>query len=563
MLCTIKKIKTLDKKYDSIIVGSGAGGLSCALCLARAGQKVLLLEQHDVPGGWCHSFKLNGQSFSPGVHYVGLIGEGESNNELLCGLGIANDIVFFEMNKKGYEHCHIGDEKFSMPSGIENLKTELCKRFPEEKKSIIKYVDLIKAIHTQMMIVPKMHGFWDYLTVPFKAKYVGKYVFFTLKRVIDWHIKDPLLKTILNVQCGDYGLPPYKASFLVHSVLMAHYFEGGFYPMGGGGGYVKAFTKRIKSLGCEIRTKSKVIRILVEQRKAIGVKLENGEVIKADRVISNADPNITFLDLIGENHISKKLKKRLDNTKYSLTSLIMFLTLDIDVTKYGIDSGNIWKISEPDLDAVYDNNLSKNNILNGDEFNCVFLSCTSLKDPASFNGRYHNFEIVTLLNYSAFEQFEKGKDYHTEEYEAFKNKLIYKMLNTVERLIPDARKHVIQAELGTPMTNNYYINSTRGNVYGTEKTLKSVGPFAFKTKTEIKNLFLSGASTLFHGVGGATNSGIETAAKILGCKAQDLLIEDENQKLRFYDAENPTSWPDWVHQKRADKIRRFKEIDLK
>jgi len=551
----------LHKQYDSIIIGSGAGGLACSLCLARAGQKVLLLEQHDVPGGWCHSFTLSGQRFSPGVHYVGFINEGESTNELLRGLGVANDMVFFEMNKKGYEHCHIGDEKFSMPAGIENLKTELSKRFPKEEKGIIKYVDLVKTIYNQMMVVPTMSGFWDHFTVPFKTRYVGKYGLFTLKRVIDWHIKDPLLKTILNIQCGDHGLPPFKASFLVHCMLMANYFEGGFYPMGGGGGYVKGFTKKIKALGGEIRTKSKVNKILIEQNKAIGVKLENGEIIKANHIISNADPSITFLNLIGENNISKKLKKRLANTKYSVTSLIMFLTLDIDVTKYGIDSGNIWKINEPDLDAVY-GNLTKNNILGGDEFSGVFLSCTTLKDPASFNGRYHNFEIVTFLDYSAFEKFEKGREYHTEEYEAFKNKLMNKMLNTVEKLIPDARKCIIQAELGTPLTNNYYINSTRGNVYGTEKTLKGVGPFAFKAKTEIEDLFLCGASTLSHGVGGAANSGIETAAKILGCKAQDLLIEDENQKLRVYDAENPASWPDWVHQKQADKKRRFKEVDL-
>ncbi len=551
----------MDKKYDSIIVGSGAGGLATALCLARAGQEVLLLEQHDVPGGWCHSFMLNGQRFSPGLHYVGLIGEGDSTNELLCGLGIANDMVFFEMNKKGYEHCHIGQEKFDMPSGIEHLKTELCKRFPEEKKGINKYVDLVKTIHTQMMVIPNMKGFWDHITVPFKTKYVGKYGLFTLKRVIDWHIKDPLLKTILNVQCGDHGLPPNRASFLVHCMLMAHYFDGGFYPMGGGGGYVKAFTKRIKSLGGEIRTQSKVDRILVAHGKAVGVKLANGSIIKADQVISNADPNSTFLDLVGSENISNKLRKRLNTTKYSVTSLILFLTLDVDVTKYGIDSGNIWKISEPDLDTVF-GKLTKKDILNGDEFNGVFVSCTSIKDPASFNGRYHNFEIVTFLDYAAFEEFENDKDYHTEAYATFKKKLINKMLNTVEQLIPDARKHIIQAELGTPMTNNYYINSTRGNVYGTEKTLKGVGPFAFKAKTEIENLYLTGASTLSHGVGGATNSGLETAAKILGCKAQDLLIKDDNQKLRIYDAEDSESWPEWVHQKRKDRVRRFKEIDI-
>jgi phytoene dehydrogenase-like protein len=549
----------LDKTYDSIIIGSGAGGLASALCLARAGKKILLLEQHDVPGGWCHSFTMKGQRFSPGVHYVGFVGEGDSTNELLCGLGIANDLVFFEMNRKGYEHCHIGDEIFSIPAGIENFKTKLRIRFPEESKGIEKYVDLVKTIHTQMMVIPNMRGFWDHITVAFKTKYVGKYGLFTLKRVINWHIKDPLLKTILNIQCGDHGLPPSRASFLVHCMLMSHYFEGGFYPMGGGGGYVKAFTKRIKALGGEIRTQSKVEKILIEDQKAVGVQLENGDIIKATTVISNADPNITFLGMVGEKNISKKLKKRLDNTKYSMTSLIMFLTLDIDVTRYGIDSGNVWKISESDLDAVY-GNLNQNDILIGEEFKGVFLSCTTLKDPPSFNGYYHNFEIVTFLDYSAFEPFENGKDYHTDAYDVFKKKLVNKMLNTVERLIPDARAHIIQAELGTPLTNKFYVNSTRGNVYGTEKTLKGVGPFSFKAKTEIKNLYLTGASTLSHGVGGATHSGIETAANILGCKAKDLLIEDKNQKLRIYDAEDPSSWPEWVNQKRADKLRTFREF---
>lgn len=550
----------MHNKYDTIIVGSGAGGLTSALCLARAGQKVLLLEQHDVPGGWSHSFTLKGQRFSPGVHYVGFIGEGESTNELLCSLGVANDIVFFEMNKKGFEHCHIGQDKFSMPAGIENLKTELCKQFPKEKKGIIKYVDLVKRMYDEMMIIPTMSGFWDNVLIPFRTKHLGKYGLFTLKRVIDWHIKDPLLKTILNVQCGDHGLPPKRASFIVHAMLMTHYFNGGYYPMGGGGGFVKGFTKAIKLHGGEIRTQSKVQKIIIEKNKATGVQLQNGEIIKANNIISNADPNVTFLNLVGADNISKKLAKRLEKTKYSLSSLIMFLTLDIDVTKYGIDSGNIWKLSEPDLDAVY-GNLTKKDVLEGDEFKGVFISCTSLKDPASFNGRYYNFEIVTFIDYSAFEQFEKEKNYHSEEYINFKKRLTNKLLNSVEKLIPGAKKHVIQAELGTPMTNNYYINSTRGNVYGTEKTLKGVGPFAFKPKTEIKNLYLTGASTLFHGIGGATNSGVETAAKVLNCKLDDLLIHNEDQKLQIYDAEAPNSWPDWVNQKRTDKVRTFREMD--
>ena len=118
------------EEFDTIIIGSGVGGLATAICLARAGQKVVVLEQHYVPGGWSHSFTLNGQRFSPGVHYVGLIDEGQSTNELYRGLGIANDMVFFRMNEQAYEHGMIGEEVFNFPSGIENLSLSA----PSQKK---------------------------------------------------------------------------------------------------------------------------------------------------------------------------------------------------------------------------------------------------------------------------------------------------------------------------------------------------------------------------------------------------------------------------------------------
>ena len=136
------------------------------------------------------------------------------------------------------------------------------------------------------------------------------------------------------------------------------------------------------------------------------------------------------------------------------------------------------------------------------------------------------------------------------------------MLNNIEKIIPGAKENIVQAELGTPMTNEFYINSTNGNVYGTEKTLNQVGPFSYKNKTEIENLYLCGASTLSHGVAGATHSGLATAAIILNCHSDDLIVADDNQKIRIYDAEDQNSWPEWIHTKRSDKIRTFKDLKI-
>jgi all-trans-retinol 13,14-reductase len=539
--------------WDTIVIGSGAGGLAASICLARAGQKVLVLEQHDVPGGWCHSFQIDGHRFCPGVHYIGLLDQGQSTNDLYRGLGVANDLVFFRMNPKAYEHCWIEDEKIDMPAGIDALHESLSVRFPKEKSRLKKYLTLIRKVSEQVQLIPKMDGFWDTITIPFRTKLMGKYGLFSLKRVIDWHIKDPMLKAVLNVQCGDHGLPPFMASFPVHCTVMYHYLDGAFYPMGGGGSIVKAMTNALKKHGGEIRTKKTVRKILVKNNEAYGVELKGGEIILAKNILSNADPSTTYLDLVGKENISTRLFKKLSKTKYSVASLILFLTVDMDVTKAGLDSGNIWMLNNKDLDKLYVG-MTTQSVSEGDEFPAVFISCTTLKDPTSFNGSHHTLEVVTFIDFETFDEYKGNRNYQSDSYLIFKEKISKKLLNNLEKVLPGVKEKIVTMELGTPKTNEYYINSTNGNVYGTEKTLTQVGPFSFQSKSEIKNLFLCGASTMSHGVGGANNSGVVAAAKILKCKSQDLLVDDKNQNIRIYEAEDSTTWPECVHQKR--KVRR-------
>ncbi len=283
------------------------------------------------------------------------------------------------MNPSAYEHAYIGDERFHSPGNFDDLIVALVERFPKEEKNIKKYLNLVRKVSEELQLLPNVEGFWQHLTIPYRTKHMGKYALFSLKRVIDWHIEDPLLKKILNIQFGDHGLAPAKASFPLHCAVMDHYFNGGFYPCGGGGAIVKAMTTAIKKNGGDVKTKQTVKRILLEgknKKTAIGVEMESGEKLFAKRIISNSDPNITYLNLVGEENLSSKLNKKLKKTKYSCTSLMLFLTVDMDLKAAGIDSGNIWLMPNEDMDKVYERMMIPD-ITNDDALDGMFISCTT------------------------------------------------------------------------------------------------------------------------------------------------------------------------------------------
>lgn len=334
--------------------------------------------------------------------------------------------------------------------------------------------------------------------------------------------------------------------------------------MGGGAAIVKAMTNAIKKYGGEIKTGQAVKKILLEDAekiskesrvRAVGVELQDGTIIKAKRIVSNADPAATY-KMVGHENLSAKLLKKLNATRYSVTSLMFFISVDMDVREAGLDSGNIWFMPGEDMDGIYEG-LTKVSILETDEFDSLFISCSSLKDPLSFNGRHHTIEVVTFIDYDSFKSVCAEGSAATETYLKIKERLCEKLLNTFKRILPAVHKNIVHLELGTPITNEHYINATKGNVYGTEKGFMQTGPFSYKAKTEVENLYMCGASIMSHGVAGASYSGVKTAAEVLGCREEDLIQKDETQHLRIYDAEESSEWPEWIQLRIADKKKRL------
>ena len=497
--------------WDTIVIGSGIGGLTAAAALARCGQRVLVLEQHAVAGGLTQTFHRHDWSFATGVHYVSGVGpapgpDGQFGRMLhwltggalqFASCGNPYDIVRFPGFEFGIEHPQAAFRK------------ALEVRFPAQQAAIKAWFEQLDSASQSARSLLVMRGLPAWLAWGWRlwrGAEARRFSQCTLAEAL-MAIDDPQLRAVLGARWGDYGSPPQTAPLLEHALVTGAYDGGAYYPVGGPARFAQTLVPVIEAAGGELRTGATVQRILATNGRVSDVVVERNGVRStehADYVISAMGVSNTIACLDAED--APAWQNTIRGLHPGLSYVSLYLGLEGDIAAAGASSANVWVYESEDIGRVWRSPAD-------DDAPGFFVSFPSLKDPTTAGKP--TAELVALCDAQAFAPWLHLPDaQRPEEYLALKAWVEERLLAQFCRHFPALAPMVRYHELSTPLTQRRYVRSPAGAMYGIEMSAERLNTPALRVRTPVHGLLLAGQDVTSPGVQGAFMGGLLAAAAV-------------------------------------------------
>ena len=481
---------------NSIVIGSGFGGIAAALRLKAKGHKVVLIEKHPDLGGRARVFSKNGFIFDGGP-------------TVITAPYLINEL--FEMFKKDpkdyinisplkiwYQFIFEDKSKFNYSGDEVDMKKQIEKISKEDVLGYEKLVNFTKKIFDK--------GFTELADIPFdKPVVMFKQLPALLKlksyksvySLVSSYIKNEKLRRMLSMHPLLVGGNPFTTTSIYGLILYLEKKWGIHYSMGGTGNIINGFEKLMNEEGVKIIKGREVIKIVSDKKKITGVQLDDQTIIQSNYVICNADPPAVYEKMLNErtnNSFLFKWKK--NRMEYSMGLFVYYFGTKKkyeNVEHHTIKFGNKYK---EHLDDIF--NKKKLN----DDISYYLHRPSSTDESMAPKGCDCFYVLVPVPNNQS------NIDWSTEG-EKMKNLVIDKMQND---LMPNLKENIVEDFYLTPDYFEKDLNTKFGSGFSIQPKFSQSAYFRFHNKSEIYDgLYFVGAGT--HP--GAGVPGVLSSAKVL------------------------------------------------
>jgi phytoene dehydrogenase-like protein len=491
--------------HPIVVIGTGAAGLTAAAHLAFEDFDVLALERNAEIGGLIAPFQRNGFEFDPGLHYLGQCGADQSFGQEFVRLDLDPEEIFAPMDED-FDVYRFPDLEIAMCAGVEKYRSRLVDAFPDDVRGIDRVIRAVEhLIAAQRLQVAGHHRVRDFIEAAGALPLV-RWIDATLEEYLDWACEDERLKSVLAAQCGDYGLPPSRASAGIGLAVMAHYLLGGWFPRGGSRALRDRLVEVAESQGAEFRTSTEVRRIETSADGVEAVVTADGERIDVDGVVGAIDPRLVYGEMLDAAVVPDEVADRVPYMESSLSGLLLFLGIDRDLRDEGWGSANVWDYPSWDIEACYRGPLRGE--MADDPF--FFMSPNSLKDPTGSMAPVGTtaVEVLTVAPWETFEQWaDVDPNERGPEFDALKSEVSDQMLAQLGQRYPDLTEDLAVCELATPLSFYNRTGAVDGGLYGPAQTPRQSLNRRFAAATDIDGLALAGQAVMGAGVSTAMMSG--------------------------------------------------------
>ncbi len=518
-------VKHFEDSYDVVVIGGALAGLASALTLAKKGKKVLVLEQHNLPGGVATSFVRGGIEMEATLHEMMSIGPKE------CPLKIRN---FFDDMGVDIEWLRVpdayrfvdgrdGTNALVHPGTHGDFETparEIAQAVGDPDGSLYKKVlDLLNLCHrvynsVNILSVTHMSKVQMLLQHPDFVKTAG----YSAKEVIDTFGLPKKAVDILSAYWIYVGDTLDNLPFTIWAVLMADYLGYGSYvPKKFSHEMALKMAERAMEMGVQVEFGIRADKILVKDSHVAGVRLQNGEEISTRYVVCSAYPDKAYTQMIEPlSAVPEGAVKFVNAKTLGLTCFSVVLLLDSDPDKLGIKDYSTFYVSKGmDMDRIF-----KEAAADG-PYNYITSICTNLANPDATPKGTCMYSITMLP------RPEGWLGVTEENYEDMKRKNAEYFIDMEsERLGVNLRDHILEIVIESPVTIAHYTGAYRGSIYGYMHTMDDhiVARLQMSEQENyIQGLSFAGAHQISgDGMGPAVTNGRKGAKIIL-----DMMEEDE------------------------------------